>query len=73
LDLWPEHWPAVRLFSAAQTQWSVGPGGVIGLRYEALPVLMDCQGVPADQRADLMNDLQTMERAALELWRSKRK
>lgn len=73
LDVWPEHWPAVQLFIAAQTQWAVGMSGVVGLRYEALPFLMDCQGIPQADRPDVLADLQTMELRAIELWRSKNK
>jgi hypothetical protein len=30
LEVWPEHWNAVRIFEASQTQWSVlvGMGGI---------------------------------------------
>jgi hypothetical protein len=62
----------VRVFAAAQTQWQVSMSGVVGLRYEALPVLLECQGVPRDQWPEVMDCLQVMEREAIELWRSKR-
>lgn len=72
LDLWPEHLAPVSAFMAAQTQWAVGPGGVVGLRYEALPMLLECQGVPRAQWPQLMADLQVLERRAIEIFREKR-
>ena len=40
IEVWPESWPVLALFTGLQTQWSVaigmGGGGRIGLRYEAL-------------------------------------
>lgn len=40
LGIWPEHWIALQVFQAMRTQWNVGMSGPIGLRYEALPVVM---------------------------------
>ena len=72
LELWPEHWVPVRVFAAAQTQWQVSMAGVVGLRYEALPMLLECQDVPRDQWPEVMACLQVLEREAIEHWRSKR-
>lgn len=62
----------MRLFASAFTQWHVGPGGVVGLRYEALPVLRDAHGIPADEWPQALADLQVMEQRALEFWREQR-
>lgn len=59
----------VQLFCRLSTQWQVGMGGAVGLRYEAVYPLLDRQfSTPADwQRA--FDDLQQMERAALDVMR----
>lgn len=69
LDLWEEHVAVVSLFADMMTQWSIGPGGAVGLRYEALPVLFDLRGTPPAERAGLFDGLRVMERAALEEFR----
>lgn len=33
VEVWPENWPAVELFSSVSTQWRVGAAGAIGLDY----------------------------------------
>lgn len=53
------------------TQWNVVAGGVVGLRYEALPVVFDSVGVPPDDRPDVFDGLRIMEDAALEAMRAK--
>lgn len=58
---------AVDLFAAMASQWNTGAAGVIGLRYESLPVLMDAHGIPQFARRDLIADLQIMEYAATEV------
>lgn len=67
--VWPENWPAVEVFAALQTQWTVDPSGrPCGLRYEALPVVLDLLGVAGD-RAELFAGLCVMERAVLAVLR----
>lgn len=68
-DLWEENVPAVEVFADMQTQWNVGMSGVIGLRYEALPLLLDLRGIVAAARADVVAAVRVMERAALEFFR----
>lgn len=51
------------------TSWNVGMGGVVGLRYEALPVFMEIADVPKAERKDALSGLKVMEAAALEAWR----
>lgn len=68
----------MRAFCAlAQTQWQVVVGldrmAYIGLRYEALPMVLDMLAVPAAERFDVFWGLQVMERVAVrELNRSGR-
>lgn len=61
--LWAELWPVVRVFLAMRTQWRAGPAGVIGMDYAAL----DRCGEPLPRRRrSFMEDLRTMELAALQ-------
>lgn len=53
------------LFSRLQTQWFAGMGGYSGLRYEALYPLLDRRATSADDWDQLLEDVQTMEMAAL--------
>lgn len=61
------------VFASAVTQWQVSPVGLIGLRYEALPVLMEAAGVPPEHRPALMDDLRDMEAEALKLLAQRRR
>ena len=69
LDIWPENATAVTVFDDMVTSWNVGPGGVIGLRYETLPVFLEINAVEAAKRRELLDDIKTMESAALEAMR----
>jgi hypothetical protein len=69
LDIWPENWASVEVFSALQTQWRVSMNGPTGLDYAALPVVMDLLEV--ERRAECFAGLQVMEMEALEVFRSK--
>lgn len=64
VEIWAEHWPAVRVFESLSTQWRVGMAGPTGLDYAALPAVMDLLGI--DDRAAVFDDLRILERAALE-------
>lgn len=66
LELWADNVTAVEVFADLLTQWNIGPGGVVGLRYEALPGVMRLRRVPADERAAVFESVRVMERAALE-------
>ena len=63
-EVWPENWPVVQLFRELWTQWHVGSGGAIGLRYEAAYPLLDRRFAGADWDV-AFDDLQALERAAL--------
>lgn len=66
IDLWPENARVVTVFAALQTQWAVGGmGGVIGLRYEVLPAVLELLGVKPRHRRSVFRDLRVMEAAAL--------
>lgn len=65
VEVWPENWPAFELFADMRTQWRVGINGRTGLDYQTLFVLMDFHEVPRDERRQMLDDIQTMEAAAL--------
>jgi hypothetical protein len=70
LGIWPENANAATVFEAMSTQWTAGFSGAIGMRYEALPVVLRLIGIPAAgaSRRQLFADLRVMEAAALALW-----
>lgn len=70
-ELWQDNVAAVEVFADMLTQWNVGPGGVVGLRYEALPLALDLRAVPPADRADIVAGVRVMERAALEHFRGR--
>lgn len=53
------------MFAALGTQWNVGAGGVIGLRYEAIPVVLEAFGIKKKERAGMLSALRIMEDEAL--------
>ena len=71
--MWPENLTAVELFLRCSTQWrsgepsAVGPAGVYGLDY-AVVLSLGSLYVPAEsEMARVLEDVQVMERRALEL------
>lgn len=66
--LWPEHVPALVLWTAVQTQWRHGFDGPTGLDYAGVRVVMRHQRAPRER----FDELQIMERAALAEWASQR-
>lgn len=66
-ELWEENLEVVQIFGDMMTQWNVGMSGVVGMRYESLPVLMRFRSIPHDRRSDVFRCVQVMERAALEM------
>jgi hypothetical protein len=71
--VWAENWPAVELFLRCSTQWrsgepsALGPCGVYGLDYQAV-LSVGSLYLPAESNMrEVLEDLQVMERRALEL------
>ena len=67
MEVWPENWPALELFSALGTQWRVGMAGATGLDYTAIMAVMDLQNTAPEDRRGLFDDVRVMERAALQM------
>ena len=68
--MWPDNIDSVNVFSAMSTQWEVGPGGVIGLRYEALPAIKEALRIGRRKWAQVFQDLMVMEDEALATFRA---
>lgn len=64
-EVWPDNASTVNVFVAMATQWRVGPGGVVGLDYSALPPVLDLLGVDQEERADVFDGIRSMEDTAL--------
>lgn len=67
-EVWPENWPAVRLFHRLSTQWRVAVGALggrqyFGLDYAAAESLMRVYGTK--NRGAVMDDLIVMEYSVL--------
>jgi hypothetical protein len=61
-EVWADNWPAWEIFESCETQWRVAPmGGVLGLEYPAVEILIRAAGHPLR----LLKDVQTIERAAV--------
>lgn len=63
--VWEENADTMVMFLRLQTQWHVIAGGFIGLNYQSAEFLIKIHGV-ADAAA-MMDDLQAMEIAALQV------
>jgi hypothetical protein len=57
------------VFSRLTTQFNVGPmGGVVGLRYEAIPIVLRLLQVPRAECPKLFEQLRVCESEALTIW-----
>ena len=65
VEIWAEHWPAVRLFGAMQTQWRHSPASRSGLDYSALPVVEKRLGLSGRRARTAFDHLRVMEAEAL--------
>jgi len=63
----PENAASLDVFLRMATQWVVAPmGGALGMNYASLRWIMEIT-VPADRHVRTLEDVQMMERAALEV------
>lgn len=65
MEVWPENWPAFRLFNAMSTQWRTGACGATGLDYTAISNVAELIGIKKNQLREIFPDLQVMEAEAL--------
>lgn len=65
VEVWPENWPVVGLFSRLLTQWRYSFSGREGLDYAAVYPLLDRMGLSPRDWDHMLDDLQVLEGAAL--------
>ncbi|WP_307615583.1 DUF1799 domain-containing protein [Variovorax boronicumulans] len=71
VEIWPDNFQAVHVFSATRTQWSyAGFGSPVGLIYSELPFVFEMEGIERKDWPRLFAELRVMEGAALEVMRS---
>ena len=64
--LWPENLPVFLLWQQVQTQWVVaGMGGLIGLNYSSIALVMNMNGLSKRQQRDYFPLIQAMESAVI--------
>ncbi|WP_268249108.1 DUF1799 domain-containing protein [Salinicola rhizosphaerae] len=65
-EVLPENWVALELFLDCSTQWRQAPmGGLTGLDYSAVYVVMQIHAVPPDEGRDRLQQIRLLERGAL--------
>lgn len=64
-EVWPDNWPVLLVFSDLMSQWNAGMNGVIGLRYEALPLVLKLHGIKRKRQREVFDGLRVMESAAI--------
>ncbi|WP_397453927.1 DUF1799 domain-containing protein [Pseudomonas sp. NA-150] len=65
VEIWPDNWPAFRLFNALSTQWRTGAFGATGLDYTAIRDVAAFLGIKKKQIQEVFPDLQVMEAEAM--------
>lgn len=70
--LWPENKEVWDLFQSLSTQWNVGMQGPLGLRYEAVPIVMRMRRVKRSNEQEIFAKVQLMEAAMLAAWSEKK-
>lgn len=71
VEVWPDNWTTVQVFDAMGTQWNVGPSGVVGLKYESIPIVRDSFDIPNEDWPEIFHGLRVMEGAVVEMSRKK--
>ena len=66
VEVWPENWPILTLFSQLGTQWNVVMSSRTGLRYEAVYPLLD-RRFPDEEWEEAFHAIQEMESAVLDV------
>ena len=71
VEVWPENWLAVQVFTRLMTQWRTGMNGPTGLDYGAIPMVLELLDVPRSDWQEVFRGLQVMEVAALACMRER--
>lgn len=71
-EIWPENWLPVKVFSRMTSQLIVGGmGGVIGIQYGSIPVVMRGLQLSAAERAEVWDVFQIMEQHMVQILNKK--
>lgn len=71
-EVYPDHWAPLQVVQAMGTQWNTGPTGrVVGLRYEALPIVFQMLQVPRGDRPEVFAVVRVLEAELLSIVRSR--
>lgn len=65
VELWPDNWPPIKLFTGISTQWRVGAGGPVGLDYNIVFHELDRSDMAGDDYDDMMGAIRVIESTAL--------
>lgn len=65
-EVWPENWPAVRLFLSIRSQWLPSMGKPTALNYVVLFHRMDRLKLSDDDYEQMFTDVQAVESGALD-------
>jgi hypothetical protein len=69
VEVWPDNWDAVSVFTSMRTQWRTSFAGAVGLDYGVLPTIFSLHNIKRPRRKDIFDDLRILEDAALEAMR----
>lgn len=62
VEVYPDHWLPMQVAQAMGTQWNLSAAGVpVGLRYEALPFVLQMLEVPRGERPAVFEVVQVLE------------
>jgi hypothetical protein len=71
-EVWPDNWPAFKVFEAMSTQWRTGACGATGLDYSTIRCVAGFLGLTRGQVADIFPDIRVMEAEALRVMADQR-
>lgn len=70
MEVWPENWRAVQIFTTLRTQWRHGFAGPTGLDATAVLAILERRfRLSGDELDDVFDAIQVMEDAALGMMR----
>ncbi len=70
-DVWPENELPICVYRRLSSQWMTDAmGRPLGIRMEAMSFALELEGVPRDEWREVVNSVQVMEGAALEICRA---
>lgn len=64
VEVWPDVWPVLSVFTKMSGQWRVGPGGAYALDYSVLRWMFEIHGIENQRQA--LDDIRILEEVAKE-------